>query len=51
MMNNPLIVGPKPDSKIIGRAQRIYESASFEEIGLLMTLSLVSGQGEYNGST
>ncbi|KAL8545233.1 hypothetical protein ACS0TY_005428 [Phlomoides rotata] len=50
-MDNPLIVGPEPDSKIIGWAQGIYGSTSFEEVGLLMILNLVFDQGEYNGST
>ncbi|KAH6777032.1 Disease resistance-responsive family protein [Perilla frutescens var. frutescens] len=51
MMDNPLTVGPGLDSKIIGRAQGIYGGASFEEIGLLMTLNLVFTEGKYNGST
>ncbi|KAL2254863.1 dirigent protein 21-like [Sesamum indicum] len=51
MMDDALTVGPEPDSKIIGRAQGIYGSASMEEIGLLMTLNLVFTHGKYNGST
>ncbi|XP_015063474.1 dirigent protein 22-like [Solanum pennellii] len=51
MMDNPLTVNPEPNSKIIGRAQGIYGSASFEDIGLLMTLNLVFTNGKYNGST
>ncbi|GFP89024.1 dirigent protein 23 [Phtheirospermum japonicum] len=51
MMDDALTIGPEPDSKVIGRAQGIYGSASFEEIGLLMTLNYVFTDGEYNGST
>ncbi|KAG8368120.1 hypothetical protein BUALT_Bualt15G0012100 [Buddleja alternifolia] len=51
MMDNALTVGPEPDSKIVGRAQGIYGSASFEEIGLLMTLNYVFTGDKYNGST
>ncbi|KAH6777033.1 hypothetical protein C2S51_008345 [Perilla frutescens var. frutescens] len=51
MMDNPLTVGPGLESKIIGRAKGIYGGASFEEIGLLMTLNLVFTEGEFNGST
>ncbi|CAN4110497.1 unnamed protein product [Withania somnifera] len=51
MMDNPLTVKPEPNSKIIGRAQGIYGSASFKDIEFLMTLNLVFTEGEYNGST
>ncbi|KAL7118561.1 hypothetical protein ACP275_02G010300 [Erythranthe tilingii] len=51
VMDNQLTVGPEPDSKIIGRAQGIYASASMEEFGLLMTLNYVFTDGKYNGST
>ncbi|KAL3621361.1 hypothetical protein CASFOL_036273 [Castilleja foliolosa] len=51
MMDDALTVGPEPNSKVIGRAQGIYGSASFEDVGLLMTLSYVFTDGEYNGST
>lgn len=51
MMDNPLTVGPEPKSKIIGRANGIYGFASFEEVGLLMTLNLVFTEGDYKGST
>ncbi|TMW91455.1 hypothetical protein EJD97_014324 [Solanum chilense] len=50
MMDNPLTVNPEPNSKIIGRAQGIYGSASFKDLGLLMTLNLVFTNGKYNGS-
>ncbi|KAK6159569.1 hypothetical protein DH2020_006883 [Rehmannia glutinosa] len=51
MMDDALTIGPEPNSKIIGRAQGIYGSASLEEVGLLMTLNFVFTEGEYNGST
>ncbi|KAI3446234.1 hypothetical protein Pfo_002899 [Paulownia fortunei] len=51
MMDDALTIGPEPDSKIIGRAQGIYGSASLEEVGLLMTLNFVFTDGKYNGST
>ncbi|PHT35308.1 hypothetical protein CQW23_27108 [Capsicum baccatum] len=51
MMDNPMTIKPDPNSKIIGRAQGIYGSASFEDLGLLMTLNLVFTKGKYNGST
>ncbi|KAL2490625.1 Dirigent protein 23 [Abeliophyllum distichum] len=49
--DDPLTIGPEPDSKIVGRAQGIYGTASLEEIALLMTLNFVFTDGKYNGST
>lgn len=49
--DDPLREGPEPDSKILGRAQGIYSSASLEEFGLLMTLNFVFTDGKFNGST
>ncbi|KAL6545944.1 hypothetical protein OROGR_009818 [Orobanche gracilis] len=51
MMDDPLTIGPEPNSKVIGRAQGVYGSASLEEVGLLMTLNYVFTEGEYVGST
>lgn len=51
MIDDPLTVGPEPDSKIIGRARGIYGSASFEDMDLLLTLNYVFTDGEYNGSS
>ncbi|XP_060174367.1 dirigent protein 23-like [Lycium barbarum] len=51
MMDDPLTVKPEPNSEVIGRAQEIYGSASFENIAYLMTLNLVFTKGNYNGST
>ncbi|CAI9769048.1 unnamed protein product [Fraxinus pennsylvanica] len=49
--DDPLRVGPEPDSKIMGQAQGIYGLDSLEELGLLMILNLVFMDGKYNGST
>ncbi|KAL2460047.1 Dirigent protein 11 [Abeliophyllum distichum] len=51
VMDDPLTEGPEPDSKIVGRAQGIYSSASMEEIGFLMILNFVFTNGKYNGSS
>ncbi|XP_031093195.1 dirigent protein 22-like [Ipomoea triloba] len=51
MMDDPLTVTPDPNSEIVGRAQGMYGSASFNEVGLLMTLNFVFTDGKYNGST
>ncbi|KAG8368119.1 hypothetical protein BUALT_Bualt15G0012000 [Buddleja alternifolia] len=51
MMDNALTVGPELGSKIVGRAQGIYGSASFKEMDLLMTLNYVFTDGKYNGSS
>ncbi|CAI9106789.1 OLC1v1006008C1 [Oldenlandia corymbosa var. corymbosa] len=51
MMDNPLTLGPELGSKLVGRAQGIYASASQEEVGFLMTMNLALTEGKYNGST
>ncbi|KAI5671248.1 hypothetical protein M9H77_11612 [Catharanthus roseus] len=52
VIDDPLTVGPKPDSEFIGRAQGIYSSASQGEVGLLMAITYVFTNGKYyNGST
>ncbi|KAM3343664.1 dirigent protein 22 [Capsicum galapagoense] len=51
MMDDPLTVGPEPNSTIIGRAQGIYGSADQNEASLLMNLNFVFTTGKYNGST
>ncbi|XP_021282016.1 dirigent protein 19-like [Herrania umbratica] len=50
MMDNPLTVAPEFDSKLVGRAQGIYASASQSEVGLLMVLNMAFTQGKHNGS-
>ncbi|XP_049400779.1 dirigent protein 22-like [Solanum stenotomum] len=51
MIDDPLTVGPEPNSTIVGRAQGIYGSADQNEVALLMTLNFVFTTGKYNGST
>ncbi|XP_060174444.1 dirigent protein 22-like [Lycium barbarum] len=51
MIDDPLTVGPKPNSTIVGRAQGIYGSADQNEFGLIMALNFVFTTGKYNGST
>lgn len=50
-MDDPLTFGPEPTSKLVGRAQGIYASASQSELGFLMVLNYVFLEGKYNGST
>ncbi|OIT28021.1 dirigent protein 21 [Nicotiana attenuata] len=51
MIDDPLTVGPEPNSTIVGRAQGIYGSADQKEAALLMNLNFVFTTGKYNGST
>ncbi|CAN1144347.1 Dirigent protein 21 [Linum perenne] len=53
MIDDPLTAGPKPSSRIVGRAQGIYASASQSEsdVGLLMAMNFAFVEGKYNGST
>ncbi|XP_031267497.1 dirigent protein 22-like [Pistacia vera] len=51
MMDDPLTVEPELDSKLVGRAQGIYASASQSEIGFLMVLNFAFTEGKFNGST
>lgn len=51
MIDNPLTLGPDLKSKMVGKAQGFYASASKEEIGLLMAMNLNFIEGKYNGST
>ncbi|XP_055808879.1 dirigent protein 22-like [Solanum dulcamara] len=51
MADDPLTVGPEPNSTIVGRAQGIYGAADQTESGLLMNLNFVFTTGKYNGST
>ena len=51
VMDDPLTVRPKPSSKLVGRAQGIYVSASQEEEGFLMALTFAFMEGKYNGSS
>ncbi|KAB1227904.1 Dirigent protein 19 [Morella rubra] len=51
MIDDPLTLGPKLSSKLIGRAQGFYTLASQEEVGLLMAMNFAFTEGKYNGST
>ncbi|XP_057500239.1 dirigent protein 22-like [Actinidia eriantha] len=51
VMDDPLTLGPEPNSTLLGRAQGIYASAAMDEVGFHMTLSYVFTSGEFNGST
>ncbi|KAL6963738.1 hypothetical protein U1Q18_034743 [Sarracenia purpurea var. burkii] len=51
MMDDPLTIGPEPNSTLLGRAQGIYASAALEAVELLMTLNYVFTAGSLNGST
>ncbi|KAE9621396.1 hypothetical protein Lal_00032074 [Lupinus albus] len=51
MTDDPLTSGPELDSKIVGKAQGIYASASQDEVGLLMVMNFAFTEGKYNGST
>ncbi|KAG9158566.1 hypothetical protein Leryth_025372, partial [Lithospermum erythrorhizon] len=51
VMDDPLTIGPKASSKVIGRAHGIYSSTSKQEVGLLMSLNFVFSSGKYKGST
>ncbi|XP_044506648.1 dirigent protein 22-like [Mangifera indica] len=50
MMDDPLTVEPNLNSKIVGRAQGIYASASQSEVGFLMVLNFAFTEGKFNGS-
>ncbi|KAI9156557.1 hypothetical protein LWI28_008615 [Acer negundo] len=50
MMDDPLTVAPELSSKMVGRAQGIYASASQTELGLLMVLNFAFVEGKFNGS-
>lgn len=51
MIDNQLTQGPESSSKLLGRAQGFYASASQEDISLLMAQNFAFVEGKYNGST
>ncbi|XP_059430039.1 dirigent protein 19-like [Corylus avellana] len=51
MIDDPLTLGPKLSSKLVGKAQGFYASASQQELGLLMVMNFAFLEGKYNGST
>ncbi|GAB2219447.1 hypothetical protein Droror1_Dr00007082 [Drosera rotundifolia] len=51
MADDLLTVSQDPASKIVGRAQGLYGSASRDDLGLIMALSYSFTDGIYNGSS
>lgn len=51
MIDNPLTATPDPKSKLWGRAQGLYASASQDKFGLLMAMNFAFVSGKYNGSS
>ncbi|KAF5471319.1 hypothetical protein F2P56_011762 [Juglans regia] len=51
MIDDPLTLGTNITSKLIGRAQGFYASASQKDLDLLMVMNFVFTEGKYNGST
>ncbi|KAJ4849465.1 hypothetical protein Tsubulata_033329 [Turnera subulata] len=51
VIDNPLTATPELSSKLVGRAQGIYASASQNGTALLMVFDLVFTEGKFNGSS
>ena len=51
VIDDPLTMGPELSSKMVGRAQGFYSSASQQEVGLLMAMNFAFMEEKYNGST
>lgn len=51
MIDDLLTIGPSPKSKLVGRAQGLYASASQDNLALLMAMNFAFMDGKYNGST
>ncbi|KAG6406264.1 hypothetical protein SASPL_133864 [Salvia splendens] len=49
--DDPLTVGPEISSKRVGYAQGFYATSSLEEVSMLMGVTFIFTDGEYNGST
>ncbi|CAK8574800.1 unnamed protein product [Lathyrus sativus] len=50
MIDSPMTLGPELSSKLVGKSQGFYASASQEELALFMSLNFVF-EGKYNGSS
>ncbi|KAI3697491.1 hypothetical protein L6452_30556 [Arctium lappa] len=50
MIDDPLTMDTKPGSKVVGRAQGLYASASQHDSALLMAINFAFSYGKYNGS-
>ncbi|KAK2665544.1 hypothetical protein Ddye_004118 [Dipteronia dyeriana] len=51
MADDPLTETPDPKSKLVGRAQGLYGSASQAELGLIMVFNFGFTEGMYKGSS
>lgn len=51
MADDPLTETPDPNSKLLGRAQGLYGSASQQGLSLIMAMSFGFTEGPYNGSS
>ncbi|CAK8574803.1 unnamed protein product [Lathyrus sativus] len=51
MIDNPLTTGPELSSKLVGKAQGFYASASQNDFGFLMAMNFALLEGKYNGSS
>ncbi|XP_004514253.3 dirigent protein 22-like [Cicer arietinum] len=51
MFDNPLTLGPELSSKVVGKSQGFYASASQDEVGLFMAMNFAFIERQYNGST
>ena len=51
MADDPLTEGPKPTSKLVGKAQGLYAMAAQNDLALLMVMNFVFLEGKYNGSS
>ncbi|XP_020210927.2 dirigent protein 2-like [Cajanus cajan] len=51
MTDDPLTVGPEPDSKLVGKAQGMYGFSDQKEIGLSVIFNMAFTEEKYNGST
>ncbi|CAK8574792.1 unnamed protein product [Lathyrus sativus] len=50
MIDNPLTLGPKLSSKLLGRAQGFYAATSQTELVFIMVMNFALFEGKYNGS-
>ncbi|XP_004514255.1 dirigent protein 22-like [Cicer arietinum] len=50
IFDNPLTLGPKMSSKLVGKGQGLYASVSQDELGLLIAMNFAFIEGKYNGS-
>lgn len=51
VLDSPFTIGPKPESKILGRAQGTVSAADSSGLGFHMSMVFLFTDGKYNGST